>query len=466
MLDAVQSEQVERGDIDPEMREQIENEVKEEMPTGTGSAWRKTDQMEEIKNRIDEFKENPYISEQDELRAENIVNARAPKGDSPRDIKERAAIKAQVYDDLLDQKETRFRLNSEGYRAARSALAEQFPYYIQPAYTPAKDAEKKIDPEKDQGYVEPGRVRPTAASAGLYGTAGKAKSGKFSAAQADYQGTRAVARGGSKEVGGAHIEEPPKKEPGQKGKDELTDRERRSAASAKIAQKQAIWTTAQKIQQVMGLAEDKDQFAEQINMNEDDFDSDTKFEAFNVLAQQLFKVKKDPTLQREWETAIGDRQAKPWTRAQALTYSKFPATFEDRAYLPGAEKRHVTRELDQIDRASGESPLHGRPFSALSETEHQELHTAFKKMVAKLDAVPGKLDPSELEEIGFKPNSVGLRGLTGDREKVIDRMELQQKARALTKGMKDEDRAARVPRQVVHNSTKTQRSTTSPPRRR
>lgn len=447
ILDAVQSQQVDRMDIDPEMRQQIENEVKEDMPLSRG--WKRSDQQDAIKERVDEFKQNPYITEQDEKRAEAIIASRGA-GASDR---EKAKIRSDVYDELMEQKEVKFRLNSLGYKAAQDALQEQFPYYLaKPKWTPPRNTEQRIGSERDLGYVEPGRNRPTAAQAGLFGTV-RGKSGKFSAAEADYQGARAVARGGSAEVGTAHAAGE------KKGTEELTDKEKRAAAAQEIKRDQAMVTTAKKIQALGGARLDddaKDLYSQELNYTEDDLRDPNKLAKFNAFASWLTDEAKDPTLKRQWESAVGHREAKPYSRERATVFPKVPATFEERAYQPGADDKRVARALDEIDRKTRESPIHRKPYSAMSEGEHQELHNAFTEMIAMLDAAPGTLDRNELEKIGVHPNSPGISGLTSDKEKILDRMELQQRARTLTSGMTDQQRASRESRTVVHGQTKTQ----------
>ncbi len=444
LLDAVQSQQVDRIDIDPEMRLQIENEVKEEM---SGPGWRRSDIQDAIKERIDEFKENPYITEQDEKRAELIINARAAGASEP----ERAKIRAQVMDDLMDQKETKFRLNSAGYKAALDALQEQFPYYIsKPRWTPPRDAEKKIDTALDRGYVEPGRNRPTSAKAGLYGTV-KGQSGKFSAAQADYQG----ARGKLRPVEDVTSESVPGS---KKDETELTDKEKRRAAAAAIKADQSMVTAAKKIQTAVNMGasdEDKERFAEQLNYDENDLRDPIKFSRFTTMAERYFDVQKNPTLRREWEQSIGHRESKPFNRDQATVFSKVPATFPERAYSPGADQKYVSKELDRLDREGRESPVHRKPYSAMTEDEYRSEHNALVELAAKLERVPGKLDNDELEEAGLHPNSPGVRGLNSDREKILDRMELIQRSRALTRGMTAEQRTARETRAVLHDQPKT-----------
>jgi hypothetical protein len=467
LLDAVQSQQVERGDIDPLMREEIEREVKEEMPTSAGSAWRRSDQMEEIKDRIDEFKQNPYISDKDELRATVIINSRAAGASEA----ERAKIKAQVYDEMLEQKETTFRLNSEGYKAAMEALAEQFPYYVKVRYTPPKDVEGRIATEHDKGYVEPGRNRPTAATAGLYGTV-KGKSGKFSAAQADYQGVRAVARGGSANVGTGHLEartdETGNEIPGSGSKDDV--HRKRAKENAKFEQDESVVKTAKELQELAkgptGLNEvslqEKDIKAA-VEMTEEDLKDPRNMERFASWANAYVKLTNFPDndLKRRWESAIGSRDRKPFIKG-STNYPKYPPTFEgEDAYEPGAEPREVAKEIHKVNRESkGSVVSNGTFYSDMSDKEWEDEHTALAKMHRNLTSDPTPLDHSDLKDAGVDPSSPALKKGKNDLRsstKAIERqMELLQRTRALMSGLSDEQRKKVVEAtskiQVIHGT--------------
>jgi hypothetical protein len=181
LLDAVQSEQVERQDVPVRWRKMIEDEVRGEY--GPSASQRLV--RAEIDARIKEFKENPQINGRDLDRAEAAIS-RMEEGEkrgvySRQDV---ADYRKEVMNELRDLKEIHFRLNGVGYAAALESLREQFPYYIQTDSNPKEEHLEEF--ERDEGYVEPGRNRPTGASAGWFGTA-EGKSGKFTAARADYQ---------------------------------------------------------------------------------------------------------------------------------------------------------------------------------------------------------------------------------------------------------------------------------------
>ena len=186
ILDAVQSEQVERASVPARWRKMIEEEVKGEYgPSASPRLVRS-----EIDSRITEFKANPKVDGRDLDRAEASISQFEEQQKrglvSAQDV---ADYRKQLMGELRDLKEIHFRLNGVGYEAALDSLREQFPYYIEAQSHPtAENLEGEIqEHETDMGYVEPGRNRPTSASAGWFGTAGADQSNKFSAATADYQ---------------------------------------------------------------------------------------------------------------------------------------------------------------------------------------------------------------------------------------------------------------------------------------
>jgi len=184
LLDAVQSEQVERQSVDPDVRRAIRQKVEEEAKP-YGGAMTSKDIRAEVNRRVEDYKSSPDLDDETEEYIDLIVNNRTSGMTSP----DRAKIRAQVMNDVAADKEYKFRLNGAGYGAALEGLREQFPYYIKVRSAPTKELERH-ETERDQGYVEPGKLRPTAAAAGLFGgTPGPSfarAGGKISAAQANY----------------------------------------------------------------------------------------------------------------------------------------------------------------------------------------------------------------------------------------------------------------------------------------
>jgi hypothetical protein len=450
LLDAVQSQQVERIDIDPDMRAEIEREVKEEM---AGPQWRNADRQEAIRERIEEFKENPYITEEDEKRAEVIINSRAAGASEG----ERNKIRAQVMDDLMDQKETKFRLNSAGYKAALDGLQEQFPYYIsKPRWTPPKDEEARLNTSIDRGYVEPGRNRPTAAAAGLFGvaSAGKyaGKGGKFSAREADYQGARGKLKA---------VEEPTEGSEGPKGESKGKNERRKLIAESKLDEQYtaAALELQRHAKSPAGLKEEeleRPDIAEVLAMNAEDLKDPARRRKFTDWAEAYTGLAgfKDLALKRKWEAAAGHRDRKPFVKGSTL-YPKQPATFEgEEAYELGADPKLAARELMRVDRRAKGSVVNAKlSYSQLSEAEMEQEHRALKRMHEALAADPTRLTIADLAEIGVQHGSpaltAGKRDLRANPDDVLEQMELLQRSRSLLSGMNDEQR-----KEIVEQSSK------------
>ena len=196
ILDAVQSGQVERAQIPPEIKATDRAPGPGASTPGEGNVTIRNI----IKEREKEYRADPELSDVDEQAARHLAIARFNDDNSP----ESKAFIRQRLNDLQRKKQVNWRLNGDGYEAALTALAEQFPYYIK-TDSHVLDDEDKTSLEPDRGYVEPGRNRPTAArGVGLYGTTinpGLKREGlaASTASRADYQRgrfpTRSKARG-------------------------------------------------------------------------------------------------------------------------------------------------------------------------------------------------------------------------------------------------------------------------------
>lgn len=161
LLDAVQSEQVDKEALNPTIRNGIIEEVRQEWPGESPAVL-----SEKVKERINEFKAHPELSSKDEKLANFMAVQRARATGGDRDSKE---FMREVTNEIAREKEFKFRLNGPGYAAALDALREQFPYYISVNHVTSRENEENL--QRDRGYVEPGRIRPTEAmGAGLYGT--------------------------------------------------------------------------------------------------------------------------------------------------------------------------------------------------------------------------------------------------------------------------------------------------------
>ena len=187
ILDAVQSEKVDRATVPGYVRQQITEKVQRQFPGESRTVHRQI-----IKDRINEYKEDPDLTPEDQAFISRMVEARFTDDSESRDAK---AFRRQTTNDIMRRKGYRYKLDGAGYASGLEALREQFPYYITVEHH-IKDTEDIQNLERDKGYVEPGRNRPTEAQAGLYGT--KVNEGqKFSASHADFQSYRATQRGGT-----------------------------------------------------------------------------------------------------------------------------------------------------------------------------------------------------------------------------------------------------------------------------
>jgi hypothetical protein len=339
-------------------------------------------------------------------------------------------------DDLMDQKETKFRLNSAGYKAALDALQEQFPYYIsKPRWTPPRDAEKKIDTTLDRGYVEPGRNRPTAAAAGLFGAHTRSqfagKGGKYSAAEADYQG----ARGGRLKP----LDLTPDQPSGGGGSSVREVHEARAEKAAVQALEYKATEVGTKVQEsakrTLNL-EDQKGFAEQLAYTPAEMKDPTKQARFKQFVDSYLN---DPNVRtaigpvnadrmlREYQSATGFRDRKPFDRSTAALWTPQPPTFEGPAYRPGANE------------------VHGIPLSHLTDSELESEHRTLANMQELLTDSPGiALNSSDLERLNVDTTSPGLGGgIMRDADKITDRMEYIQKTRALLANLSEDQRSAR-----------------------
>lgn len=184
LLDAVQSNQVSRGPVPPQVNQAIATEVARDFPGETSRAVLR----KETERRIKEYRQDPEWGPEDQ-KIMNLVYEQGLKDNPSRDEVEWTRTARNM---VMQGKRYNYQLDATGYEAAQNALAEQFPYYIKSQPVIEKEGET-VSTEKDKGYVEPGRNRPTAVRAGLFGTEANAAEGqavgqqKFSASQADYQ---------------------------------------------------------------------------------------------------------------------------------------------------------------------------------------------------------------------------------------------------------------------------------------
>lgn len=160
ILDAVQSEKVDRGPIPKPIQDRLRAKVNQEY-----SGMPEADKRAEFKRRVEEYRESPELTDIDQEFLSTIETRAMNAGQDAQEYVRQA--RAQ----LMEAKKTRFTLDGDGYAAAQEALREQFPYYITTTAKPKDTRDEFMNPSRDRGYVEPGRNRPTAAQGqGLFGT--------------------------------------------------------------------------------------------------------------------------------------------------------------------------------------------------------------------------------------------------------------------------------------------------------
>ena len=167
LLNAIQSEQVERMDISPNVRAALEQQVKEKFAEDRIEPSRK-DMREAIETRITEYKSDPDFTEDDDKLLDIAEYRMRQGGLSDKDI---VSYKNQMRTEMMNNKEYTYKLNGRGYQAALEALQEQFPYYLTVRSTPNEDPEAKST--RDKGYVPGGSIKPSGAGAGKFATNSK-----------------------------------------------------------------------------------------------------------------------------------------------------------------------------------------------------------------------------------------------------------------------------------------------------
>ena len=179
LLDAVQSNQVQRQGLDPDTRKSIWAEIERDYPGYDNNQKREIYQRKEKA-----FKENPTPTAEmwdkwkgDVLR-ENMGSERAL---TRYELQQEVNAKAEAF---MEGQAFNYRLDGRGYDAAMNSLREQFPYYLKQPNNTVN--EKVAGYRRDKGYVKPRYNRPAEAQAGYYDKT-ITGAGKISADQVDYQ---------------------------------------------------------------------------------------------------------------------------------------------------------------------------------------------------------------------------------------------------------------------------------------
>jgi len=370
ILDAVQSGQVERAQIPPEIKATIQRQVREQNP-GEGNVTIRNI----IKEREKEYREDPELSDVDEQAARHLALARFNDDNSP----ESKAFIRQRLNDLQRKKQVNWQLNGDGYEAALTALAEQFPYYIK-TDSHVLDDEDKTSLEPDRGYVEPGRNRPTAArGVGLYGTKinpglKREGLGASTASHADYQRGRFPTR--SKEPEAEKTEEEKKAaekdSPKKFAAQVAQDIKHRTAADALH---EALFTglEAKTVHADVGNAypwlKDRDEYNRMMEGMEGPAAVDTLVAGLDTNLSAFPKGVQDAV--KAWKisgTAIGDQ------KFVAGRWPTSPIPFPGPAYQKGAPLETQQAEFRRINSEYGRSLKFGGNIGSLNDQQLKQEH--------------------------------------------------------------------------------------------
>jgi len=434
ILDAVQSEQVDRQAVPPEVRQLITDEVFAETE---GWGIPRAEQNKMVRDRIEEYKSSPDLTEWDEKLLEAQIKSVTAGAANER---EAAKLKAQLIGNKMAQKEFKFRLNGPGYEAALKSLEEQFPYYIKTDSKPQHDLES-FSGNVDLGYVEPGRNRPTAASAGLFTAKNKAQfagvQGKFSAAEADYQGYRGkaaaatAAAAAGKPANGEEAEEKPSEAQEHSRKAEEVKRAIRLNRAASQMQKTMNDLVAAGLyvdltdDQQKTLAAPTSELVKPQNLG-------VLNQLVNTYVDKGGRL--DPDTLREFRDAAGHLNRVEFDR-DALMWADEPNLFKGRPYKTEATFEERANEMMKRDAFSVRSE---KRFSQMDEEEMAEEFEVLTKLHAEY-AAGGPVDGTMKANAGAAKGAPGLQGLTKDTD-VVNRMENLQRVRALKADMSDEDK--------------------------
>ena len=409
ILDAVQSHQVERMDVDPEIRAGLTQMVRDRYQ---GLPVDRAEMRRAVEKEIDDFKKNPEISEQDEELVRVLNAARSAGGESH----DAAKFRAQIMNQIAAQKELKFRLNGMGYEAALQALQEQFPYYIKVNSVPTKEPER-VEPEVDRGYVEPGRNRPTQALAGLYGvqrlpvTAG----GKFSAREADYQGGRRGSGGGGGGLTptpllvGVHRRVPPEQK--KSFQEQVAERIQKQNYVSAAMEFQAKAREAINDSSTPYTPEDLKDPAKQ-----KEFDSWAQ-QAISTVAGNAYWSQHIADAKNKYLLAAGHLGGQEYNKESRGVWGGAPAKFDEPAFRPGASPEVRQRAISEIDARTKSGVVYNKPLSSMTTDELQAEHGVLTRLLALREVADesGEKQPIPAEALrstGVVPGLPGLADLT------------------------------------------------------
>jgi hypothetical protein len=460
LLDAVQSEQVENKGIDPEIRRAITQKVRTQyadVPTVTSAELRA-----EITRRVEDYKSSPDLDAETEQYIDLVVNNRT----AGMTTVDRHKIQAQVMNDVARDKEYRYRLNGNGYAAALEGLREQFPYYIKVTANPTKEPER-FEPEQDRGYVEPGKIRPTAAAAGLFGGAKQPAfarmGGKVSAATADYASpfrkpapeAPKPAEGETPKEGG----EEPKKEEAKPATVEGI-REQAKYEDAAVAMQQNlvehadIAPSAETRWAKMDPTEFRAFLANKENL--------ANFDHWVIQNEAILTGRNDPNqtahhravqpVMAAYKMASGRLGQKPYERVLSQEWRDKPYAFEGKAYQAGADEATRRTELRRI-KADRVGVVNLKPVSQMTDRELQQEVLAVAQVRRELGGLGTEptLEQKKALFQGINRESPTVQSAFASPDTMDDYLEMIHRTRAVNIGVPDAERGFTVEH---HENTK------------
>jgi hypothetical protein len=469
LLDAVQSEQVERQDIDPDVRRAIVQSVRVESDELGRGVMNAKDIREEVNRRVDEYKSSPDIDSDTQQYIDLIVNNRTAGMTAP----DSRRIRAQVMNDVAADKEYKFRLNGVGYAAALEGLREQFPYYIKVTAQPTREPER-IETERDLGYVEPGRIRPTAAAAGLFGGAKRPAfaqmGGKVSAAQADY-------------AGGFKRPELKTEAPKTEGETTTAEGEKPAATAAPAAIDQQARSgyveAAVKTQQAIkdnirfegtGTPDWTKMDAEAFRTHLQNKDNLADFDKYVATHPQLAQDKTVEATLGAYHQAAGRMGQKPYEAALNQQWGAKPYSFPDasgtipKAYQAGANDKERYKEVQRIG-ATKPGVVNVKPLDHMSDSELEQEVNAVARIRRLMSGIQGTPTFEEKKEIfaGVNKDSPSLPLVFKDEKSMDDYLATVHRTRAINLGVPADQRGWK---EVQHNPITEEKNTEEPTRNR
>ena len=433
ILDAVQSEQVDKERIPDSVATQIRNEVQRETQ---GLEYSRSEIRTMIQDKEKEYKENPELTESEEAELDRVWRARTSNGTT----QDADSIKADLRGQAMADKEFRYKLNGPGYGAALKALEEQFPYYIKTDHRPLHH-EQAYSGARDKGYVEPGRNRPTEAQAGLYGTSTN-KGNKFSASQADYQGRGAVRRGGTPDSP-KNVEETEEKKEGSSEASEARHKANEVRRNIRL-NRSAVKLQQELLQAVESGAVDEasvpEKYMKMLRASSKELNTPENMRLLDAYKKQFTEKggKLDKDNLREFEAAAGHANRVEWDNdPMAWPDKPFDFAKDGAAYSPDATYPERVKELRRQNAASVTGD---KRYADLSPEEMDAEHDVLMALHTEHQVAGGKpISATMMRQTGVSPGAPGLVGLHNTKQ-IEDRMVKLHKARALMTDMSEEER--------------------------